>query len=130
MQKWKNFLSLILVIVFLTGCDELPPIKEYSDFIFSHKFTESCGVAFGGKGIYVVYGTLNYLNRNIGSGAGVDSKGLFTFSILKVLKQNPELRTEKSIKAAAAQQLVFKKRLPDFYDPSELSSLGAHINDF
>lgn len=119
-------------MLILTACDNRFDglvYEHFNDQIMTHIYNNESGIAYSVKAMYVVYGPIKIRNESIPAGVAIrvsPTTGYFKYSILELLKTNPDLVNDKALKEAAIQQLMFKKRLPGFYDPTQFSSLGEH----
>lgn len=127
----KFLVATILVCFSLVACgdktfDNLKFHDCRGEVIDRFQYVDDYGVAMAPRSgcFYVVYGGYPSQEHKIPSGVVVSFQGYKRYSILQLLKEHPNLASEKAIKAATVQQEVFKRRLPNYYDPS--STYGTH----
>lgn len=100
------------IILSLTSCDKLP-YEHFSDSIIRVQETEKYGLATGIKAFYVYYGVMRLPGNKVVAGTAVGFNKQFHFPILELLKKYPQLQNEKSLKAAAAQQELWRHHPPE-----------------
>jgi len=107
--------SLILILICLcslSGCSgKSYPFISFDDTIFYHEYEDSFGLAYGLKGYYVMYGKYTFYGGEAQAGEAYLVKPVIAirrFRILDVLKKYPNLKDNRAMKAAAAQETVLK----------------------
>jgi len=131
-MKFKGFILSILACLFISGCDhtfDKLPYELYNDKILLHTYTDDYGIALGqSTKIYVIYGEYPAKIHKIPAGVAMSLDKFTRFSILQLLVKNKELRSKRAIKEAGIQQMIFKNKLPNYYEPEDLveMQLGVH----
>lgn len=124
----KNILLGLSFSLLITACNSIKTniYEHFDDRIASYDNSKKYGTAFGLKGVYVYYGTLKTFKGNLEAGTAVTPTKVFHYPIVELLQKYPQLKNEKSIKAAAVQLELLRRKQPGFYDTIELGALGEH----
>lgn len=103
---WRTPL-LILPLLLLTSCNQKLPVVEFDDVVIAHNYTDTSGLAYGLKGLYVMYGEHRAAKGKLTAGTCLlySPPMAARFSIKKVLGLFPELVCTKSSEAANRQKL-------------------------
>lgn len=124
---FSNLLALMLVIG-LTSCkdEKVYNWEHFQDEIISYQETKDYGLARGNKALYLYYGEMKLSGRNFLAGEAQSMTRGFHYPIVELLKKYPVLRNPKSVKSAAAQLLIIKRKNLEFYETINPGDLGSH----
>ena len=107
----KKSLIGLASMVLLAGCQDKTfqnlDYLEFNDTILRHSYTNNYGVATGLLNVYTVYGNYTLAGPltdvKVPAGIALTPQGFKTYSISKLLDKNPELKSDKALKAAEEQ---------------------------